>query len=612
MQSKMRYGLGVVGLITVLGFVYLGSISAPPLLDDEPQLALAANYTSIWQTWGLDSFFFFRPVKNLVFFILTRLAPGSPVIWHAFSILLLAVGVGITWRYMLRLLENPARAFMATALFWCAPTLVSSISWLSCVNILIMVIAAMGCLLTAELAARQPGTRRGRLTFTASLGLLFLAQLSYESAVVIPALLVLQDGFRDTKRWRMAEAYRRYALFTVVTLLYLVLRHLMGGQGQMVNAAIIPLPAWQLSLSAPLFLLHHLCLWFWPVGQQYVLATYDIGLPGTVPRIMLSTGVLLLVATTAVIARRRLPGVTFGLAWFGVAMLPLCNLIPLYNGPMADYYLALPSIGLSILVAELAGTAWRRIQRPGLRLALLSPGILWALVLLATTVHWVPAWKSEGVLLERSRQAMPESFRISVALAKVLAGTNRVDEALPLAREAITMAPDYIHGHYALYEANRLLGQPREALAALAQARRIAPTAAAPFVLAGYLQSTQLNDPREAEKEFLTALTLDWDHEYSPVAVFSLGRLYATDDRWADAVDVWRNALDHVPRNADCHSNLALGYLKLDDPARALQHAEQASALGSPIHPNLLRRIHQRLRLDLHQEIPNNRGRGEP
>ena len=35
-----------------------------------------------------------------------------------------------------------------------------------------------------------------------------------------------------------------------------------------------------------------------------------------------------LVVVVAVLLRRRMPGVTLGLAWFGVALLPVSNLLP--------------------------------------------------------------------------------------------------------------------------------------------------------------------------------------------------------------------------------------------------------------------------------------------
>jgi hypothetical protein len=71
------------------------------------------------------------------------------------------------------------------------------------------------------------------------------------------------------------------------------------------------------------------------------------------------------------------------------------------------------------------------------------------------------------------------------------------------------------------------------------------------------------------------------------VAVFSLGKHYAARQQWREAVEVWEHGRRRMPRHPDCHNNLALGYLKLGHPQRALGHAHNAAALGAPVHPGI-------------------------
>ena len=66
----------------------------------------------------------------------------------------------------------------------------------------------------------------------------------------------------------------------------------------------------------------------------------------------------------AIRLRNCMPYVAFGICWFIAAFAPVSNLLPMFNGPFADYYLGLPSIGLSIAVACLISDIYPAPHRP--------------------------------------------------------------------------------------------------------------------------------------------------------------------------------------------------------------------------------------------------------
>jgi len=582
-------------LIALLAVLYLPAMQAPPVLDDEPEFAHVRTFNSLHDWLGKDCFQLWRPVKNLFFVLFDRLAPDRPWVWHSVSLLLLLCSTLLAKRYFSVLLGDVRWAVLAAGLWAAAPTQVAVVSWISCVNLLVMMLGVFGCLLAHEAAARARVTGRRVWLCLAGAVCLFVALASYESAVAVVPLAVVHDGFVDSRRWRQRGAHFRYALLSGVTLLYLGVRHVAGGSMQMSNDAIVAVPDWLLSASSAYFLMDHLLLWFLPFGRQYVLGTYNAHAPGTGYLLAASWVAVFVLAAGVWLCRRREPSVPFAAVWFALAFAPLSNLVPLRSGPMADYYLALPSLGLSFLVVSLArelirlsrhgaaGSARRFLGRVGV---VVLAG--WGLAILVTAARWVRTWHSGEALLEQTMRARPESFRASAGLARLKAQAGHLAEAERYARASVRQAPDYIHGCYALCDVLQRTGEHAEALKALERARRLRPNDPAPLVLAGHIHGAVLGDPVQAEALYKQALALPWDLEYSRIASLNLGQWYFQTGQLTNAIQVWQAASVRMPRDPDFHQNLAIGFYKTGRLDLARQHAREAARLGSPVHPNVL------------------------
>lgn len=582
-------------LIACMAALYSQSIDCPPLQDDAAEFALVRRYGGAWDWFGTDCYGFFRPVKNLLFSVLGCAAPSSPRAWHLASISLFAICIILAERYF-RILFNGSPWSAAAAAIWAlAPTQVSSVNLLSCINLFVLAAGVLGCLIAYE-GARRCGSRVDPRRLLLSAACLFIALLSYESAVVTLALVALHDAFVDGRRFRARTTFVYYGSLALVTAGYLALRFLLGGRNAIPNENIAPVSALKLSLSSGYFFLEHLMLFLWPFGKQGILGTFDLSSPAMPLAAAVSWIVIASVAALAWGLRRRTPVPVFALAWFLIAFAPLSNVVPFYNGPFADYYLIIPSLGPAFALAALAKWAWDvcarrretggRLPAPGLVLLLVLSA--WWLAVLRQTAGWIPVWNSEEELLRRALQARPDAFTVRALLARLASQDGRLEEAESLARQAMSQAPWHLQCYYSLSDVLKRKGDYGEALAILREAERIKPGNPVLPVLMGLIQE-KMGSWNDAGKSYRRALDLPWEYEYSKIACIRLAHACFGAGHTAEGVDVLEFGAAVDPAEPAYHNDLAIGYCKLGRFDLARKHAGYAEKLGKPVHPEVLR-----------------------
>ncbi len=582
-------------IIACMIALYSQSINCPPLQDDVAEFTLVRHCQGAWGWFGTDCYGFFRPVKNLLFLILDDVAPSSPWAWHLASIFLFAVCIILAERYFRILFDNSSWSIAAAAIWALAPTQVSSVNLLSCINLFVLTGGVLGCLIAYE-GARRYDPHVGPRHLLLSATCLFIALLSYESAVMTLALIVLHDAFIDRRRFSMRSTFVYYGSLALVTACYFFLRFFLKGRQVILNENMAPVSALKLSLSSGYFCMDHLMLFLWPFGKQGILGTFNFHSPAMPLTLLASWIVIALVAALAWRLRHRTSIPMFSFVWFLIAFAPLSNVFPFYNGPFADYYLILPSIGPGFALAALAKWAWehcvRRMEAGG-RLAALGLVVLlvlsaWWLAILRQTADWIPVWNSEEELLQRALEARPYAFTVRALLARLASQDNRLDEAESLARQALSQAPWHLQCYYSLSDVLKRKGSYDEALVVLQEAERIGPQNPVLPVLMGLIQE-KMGLWGEAEKSYRRALSLPWDYEYSKVACIRLSHACFSSGRTAEGVDILELGAAMDPAEPAYHNDLAIGYCKMGRFSLARKHARSAEELGKPVHPEVLK-----------------------
>lgn len=455
----------VFAMVMLLGVVYISALpgmSAPPLLDDRDQLDFVSHFKSLADCFGKDAFGLFRPLKNIIYYVLSDVGIRN---WHLFNISIFLTAVIAVHVLLRRILQSAAWAFLATAFWATCPTQVSAALWLTCVNICLAVVFICACLYFHD-RSRSDGRRNIGLVSGAIL-FMFLAEFSYESAVSLPALCLLVDHLRR-RPLLSRDAMVRYSVYGIVTLIYLVIRSHAGAisDNQFRNLSFPPdLEKWQLSVSAPWFLWKNFSMWLMPLGRIEFLGSYIWGVSASWIELVLAWGWLLGIVVCVVLMRKREPLISFGLLWFLCASFPSSNFVPISAGPIADYYLIIPSIGLAVALIGFSRQiiAWlsSSLNASAFRLKyarIATFGILITWRALGVPLFWLQAslWNHPLELYLNGALARPGQYQNLSHLASGLVDVGAFDQAEEYAVQAYELAPWHPDGTRTLARINFL------------------------------------------------------------------------------------------------------------------------------------------------------------
>ena len=413
-------------------------------IDDPHEFRFVAEADSIMSILGTDVFHFFRPVKNILFILFSRLAPFGIVWCHAIGVLIAVLSFYSVQALCRRILGTKEKALLAASIWLFSPTLVSSAAWLSSINIMAMVAFAAGSL-TLHDSSWDRGHYRASRTLLAGFAL-FLALLSYECAVSAVPLLFLFDIYLRPGRIRTKSSTEAHVLYWTIAALYLILRHIGSAKTGTGGLYFIDTEKWQIIVSSPWFFAQHSLLWFWPFGRLFILGSYRWGeVPGW--ELAICWLLLLSVVFWCLTRIRKHTISKYCLLFFFVGFAPTSNCLGFGNGPFGDYYMSLASIGLSAWVADQIISATGRTGKgriPALALALvLAITRIWGL---AESASWAAAWGNGTEVIAASVRNRPEFFSNKVVLAMSIFGEERYEEALQLCHQAEEfIGPDSRH-----------------------------------------------------------------------------------------------------------------------------------------------------------------------
>ena len=440
--------LAVALLLALVCLLAWPGMHAPLLLDDLDQQDHVRAFLSWKDCLGSDVYGLFRPIKNLIYYAFADLPLFQ---WHALNLAIYLAAIPPVYLCLRRLLASAGWAFAAVALWATCPTQVSTAIWMSCVNISLAIGFTGACIYFYDRSRDTPGHNLG-LTALAAL-CLFIAQCSYETAVAIPVLCVLVDALRQRPLFSRA-AILRYTLLATITFAYLVIRTFIGARYAVHgNSGFVPdSPAWQLSVSAPWFLWRHFSMWLMPLGRIEFFGTYVWGISASPWELTAAWAWLLGILGLAGYTWKRQPWVAFGLLWFLITSFPSSNFVPIRVGPIADYYVVFPGIGLAIALLGCAKAIVDWINRERLNPqsqrqliggALLCIGTLWRVMCLP--LFWLQAdlWSRPLEFFLHCDLTRPAQFHVQALAARELLVTGHLPQAKELALKSYATGPWY-------------------------------------------------------------------------------------------------------------------------------------------------------------------------
>lgn len=432
-------GLSVVALLLFAptlnsGFAYdsEGQIFVGDFIHQPGNLLPALTF----QVVGMDVLDFNRPVA-LVSLMFDSLAWGrNPFGYHLTNILLHVIATGLTFLLIRHVLaagktacaNDPFRqnlsAFLATLLFAVHPLVTEAVCEPSNRKDLLATVFGLSALLVA--ARHSPSTGRGDpLRLVLSTFLTLLAVGSKELGVVVPVLLFLYWFL--FRRQEPAKFWVGTILGSaVVVVAFLIARFSLAHRNSEIFLEPAAYPGGSLAqalLIQPCILTLYVTNVLWPVHLCADYTAYSVRyfpLP-------LSLFVLALIGAGLTWWSVRDRRALFAVGLIAAALLPVCNLVPIYR-PAADRYLYLPLIGLAMLVAISLDSPW--LSKKSFRRGTAAMIIL----LIASLLAWVTlqregAWSSSLALWQDTLEANPRSSVALINLPESLLKAGRLQEA---------------------------------------------------------------------------------------------------------------------------------------------------------------------------------------
>lgn len=418
---------GVVGALALAtmatgmtnGFAYddVALLVNDPRLHDLPTLP-ARLLEPYWPS-GL-----YRPVTLGALGLEWIAGGGSPLLFRVVSALLYAAVSMAAFRLAVRAGAPPVAALLGGLVFAAHPVhsevTANTVGQAELLSAL-FALMAVGWYLRARQA--------GGLSWADTLAVALLglsSALAKETGYVVPGLLVAAEVMlvRDPAPWRQRLARLRPAVLIMAAAFLgaLALRvAVLGGLGgETAHRALVGVPAAGRATAMLAIVPEWARLLFWPARLQA-----DYGPPGLAVITDIGpahlAGAALLAGGVAVMlwCLHRAPLVAFGVAWTGIALAPVANVVFPTGILLAERTLFLPSVGLALAVAGVAAMVGPRLaRRPAVRGAL--AGLLLVLVA-AGALHSArrqPAWRDTLTILERTARDAPTSYRAFLVLGK--------------------------------------------------------------------------------------------------------------------------------------------------------------------------------------------------
>jgi hypothetical protein len=366
----------------------------------------------------------YRPFSSVGYAVQWALGDGSPVVFRLGSYALYALSAVAV--FSLARLRLPLTVAAVTAsLFAVHPVHVESVA--VAVNQSELWVGLLACVMVRlyvqERSAGGPLARRTELVLA---GLYLAACLFKENALVIPGLLLAAEALLvrtgEPLRVRLAHGRRPLLVLLLLAVAFYYARTLaLSGSlaGTFVAEHLVGLTMGERAVAMLAVVPHWFRLLFWPAqlradyGPGEIIAQTSWGWDHTLGVILLLGSVMV-----AIMARRRLPLLSFGIAWCAIGLFPVHNVLVPIGIILAERTLYLPSVGAMLMLGAVGAFALERVTSQG-RIALGAAAAALLLAGIITSAGRHPVWHDQfGLWYKTANEDAPLSFRAHEALAE--------------------------------------------------------------------------------------------------------------------------------------------------------------------------------------------------
>ncbi len=407
--------------------------------------------------------------------------------------------------------------------------------------------------------------------FWLPLGLFALGLMSKPMLVTVPLVLLLLDGWPFQ---RITRSPAQWATLVVEKIPFFILSGISAvitvQSHKEFDSLSVGMPFFVRISTALLSYVRYLQKFLWPndLGVLYPLPTE---LPMT--RVCLCVVVLAAITAGAIYVARRRPYVLFGWLWFLVTLLPVIGIIQAGSQSMADRFLYVPMIGLSVaaiwLIADLLPTAnVGKIIAPVLAALVLVPSFFVAR-------HQLHYWENSLVLFQRAIEVEAINPIAHYNLGYALLMKGNADEAKAHFQKAVEISSKYADARNNLAAIALREGKPEEAIAQYEAILKTSPR----HPLAHYNLGTILEQQKkfdEALEHFRSAVAND---PKNAEAQNALGSALARKGNFDEGAEHMLKAVELDPKLPQAQMNAGNVMMQRRNLPEAIRHFEEVTKL---------------------------------
>ncbi len=543
--SHLPLYLAAAAAFIVFAWAYAPVMHTTFVFDDTKQIfALAPGADSLW-SWVRTPV---RPLLMATYWFNHQMSPDDTYSYHAVNLLIHALSSVMVWFVLLRLaawsgIEERTRKILAAcgaALFLLHPAQTESVAYIAGRSE-----SFSGMFALASLAAflYRKQTAIGWPRVAAVFLLTAAAILSKEQAVVLFAVFLLTDfwwnpGFslQGIKgNWRLYLPMLAGALGAAALFAKLILGIGTGGSA---GFGLKDFTWYQYLFT------QFRAIWIY-IANFLLPVNLNLDWDFPISRSILDHGAILGflglagLAAAAWILRRRFRLASYGYFLFLLFLAPTSSILPIKD-PVADRRMYLPLIGLILILMDFASRL--KIERKVLAATCALVAVL------AGAATWARAgvWSDPVTLWEDTARKSPAKYRVHFQLGFAYFQEQRFDLAAAEFEKASTLGPPDYDLLIDLGLAYDGLHQYQRALDTLRRAATVDATA----------------------------------HVYSQI-----GKVYAEQSRWREAMDAFAQAQRIDPKFAAVYAYQGLVHLATGDAAGSLAFFQQALALDPTLQP---------------------------
>jgi tetratricopeptide (TPR) repeat protein len=551
----------VFTLITLISAaLYANTLKNGFVYDDEAMIAqniLISDMNNIWKLFGkeyldLSAEKSYRPVVTFTYFLDYMLYGLKPWGYHLTNVLLHSVNGILLYMFLTLLYYNSVREsgiksqgfttwpLVVTLLFVTHPVLTEAVNAISFREDSLTTTFYLSTLI---LYIRHPRPAIHLVSYITY----FLALLSKEMAITLPFMVYCYERIYGDKK---GIPNRHIVGYTVVTLIYTYFRF------YYFYNPYEDFATWRISerfLTVPWLLLNYLKLTIFPVSLS---ADYEIAPIGSLSSTSFIVSLVTFIILLSVVFSTREREAAFGILFFTITLIPVYNVIPIYN-PFAERYLYLPTIGLLILsgpIHRTCLTSKHKVRYIYIMSLLITLSLYSVLTMKRNTI-----WRDNYTLWSYTAKKMPQNSRSHNILGTIYADQGRIYEAIEEVKSALMLRPDYADAHYNLGTIYAGMGRFDEAIQEYQEALRLNTRYAAAHFGIGIIYE-KMGRIDGAMQEYRNALRISPNYS---IAYHRLGNIYYQQGRFDEAKTNYLNALQINPNNPDFHNSLANTYYKL-------------------------------------------------